>query len=87
MQNLRMKQPADPTEELQAWGDNIRRRRLALHMSQDELAALIGVHQSSVGRWEKGEHELRRNRREQIAEALRAEPDALFPMAALSEAS
>lgn len=35
--------------------NSLRRHRLANGMRQDELAAQIGVHEATVGKWERGE--------------------------------
>ena len=36
-------------------GQELRRRREALGLSQAQLAALVGVHANTVARWERGE--------------------------------
>lgn len=36
------------------WGQNIKLQRKVADMSQAELAAALGIHQSAVSRWEKG---------------------------------
>ncbi|WP_309998790.1 helix-turn-helix transcriptional regulator [Caulobacter segnis] len=45
--------PADP--ELRAIGQAVRRRRLELNMSQEELADAAGLHRNYVGGIERGE--------------------------------
>lgn len=34
-------------------GEELRRRRLALRLSQTEMAAQLGIHQNTLCRWEK----------------------------------
>ena len=34
--------------------NNIRRLRKALHLTQEALASLLGIHRNTIGRWENG---------------------------------
>lgn len=34
-------------------GEELRRRRLALRLSQTDMAAQLGIHQNTLCRWEK----------------------------------
>jgi DNA-binding transcriptional regulator YiaG len=36
-------------------GEELKRRRQRLKLTQTELARLIGVHKNTVARWERGE--------------------------------
>lgn len=85
---------ADPT--LVRWGKNIERHRLLRNsrgeirqrgqesMSQAELGAMLEppVSQATVSRWESGLMEPRRIYKTQIADALSADAETLFPLAA-----
>lgn len=73
--------------DLQIWGEKIRARREALHLSQLELAEMVGVHQVTVSRWELGQCAPSRRRRLLVAAALQVTTDGLFPIAALQAAS
>lgn len=43
-------------EELRKiWGKNIELLRLGLTLTQEQFAAKLGVHQSTVARWESGD--------------------------------
>jgi transcriptional regulator with XRE-family HTH domain len=67
-------------ETLRLWGENIRRRREALKLSQDQLAEMVGVRGPTVWRWEKGQMEPRRHHKALLAGALRQDVLALFPL-------
>ncbi|HBN9911798.1 TPA: helix-turn-helix transcriptional regulator, partial [Pseudomonas aeruginosa] len=53
---------------------NVRRRRLELGLSQEELAEAAGVHRTYVGMLERGEKNVTIYNIERIAIALRVEP-------------
>lgn len=57
---------------------NVRRRRLELGLSQEELAELAGVHRTYVGMLERGEKNATIYNIERVAKALRVEPSALL---------
>jgi tetratricopeptide (TPR) repeat protein/transcriptional regulator with XRE-family HTH domain len=52
-------------------------RRKALGLTQEELAALLGVERTTVARWERGETEPLAGLRPRLAKALRVSPDQL----------
>lgn len=61
------------------WGDNIRRGRLALGLTQAQLGDLVGVQQNTIARWENGRipsdmHKVA------IATALHQDVRQLFPL-------
>lgn len=60
------------------WGDNIRRQRKVAGMSQEELAAALGVKQSAVSRWEAGENAPTIENQLAIARVLRSDARILF---------
>ena len=57
---------------------NVRRRRLELDLSQEELAELAGVHRTYVGMLERGEKNVTIYNIERIALALGVEPYRLL---------
>ncbi|QTN48182.1 helix-turn-helix transcriptional regulator [Ectopseudomonas mendocina] len=57
---------------------NVRRRRLELGLSQEELAEAAGVHRTYVGMLERGEKNVTIYNIERIAIALRVEPSELL---------
>jgi transcriptional regulator with XRE-family HTH domain len=57
---------------------NVRRRRLELGLSQEELAEAAGVHRTYVGMLERGEKNVTIYNIERIAVALRVEPSRLL---------
>lgn len=60
---------------------NIRRHRLALGLSQEELAELAGVHRTYVGMLERGEKNVTIYNIERVAKALGVPPDTLLKKA------
>lgn len=62
-------------------GERICRTREALGITQSELAARLGVHYTTIGRWEWGLIGIGPHRRQQIAAALECDPTDLFPPA------
>lgn len=56
------------------------RRRGQDHMSQTDLAALTGVQQATVSRWESGLMEPTRSKKQQIADALGVPASAIFAL-------
>lgn len=70
----------------QVFGHNMARaRRLAGHMSQEALAAILGVDRRVVNRWECGHREPRGPMRKRIAEALGQPLDFFYDEAVLDE--
>lgn len=57
---------------------NVRQRRTALKLSQEELAERAGVHRTYVGMLERGEKNVTIYNIERIAEALGLEPYQLL---------
>jgi len=57
---------------------NVRARRAALGLSQEELAESAGVHRTYVGMLERGEKNVTIYNIERIAAALKIEPAALL---------
>lgn len=62
--------------------DIIRDRRIALGMSQEELAELVGVSRQAVQQWESGATGPKRKLIEKVATALGLSVSALNPMSA-----
>ena len=67
MTNLRM-----------VFAENLRAKRLALKLSQEELAALCGLHRTYISDIERGTRNLSIDNVERIAEALKVEPADLM---------
>ncbi|PZR34879.1 helix-turn-helix domain-containing protein [Caulobacter segnis] len=68
--------PADP--ELRTIGQAVRRRRLELGMSQEELADAAGLHRNYVGGIERGERNVGVKAILVLARALATRPGTLF---------
>ncbi|WAW10604.1 helix-turn-helix transcriptional regulator [Oxalobacter vibrioformis] len=66
-------------------GGEIRRRRLELGLSQEELATLCDLHRTYIGSVERGERNVSLQNIVSIAYALKYKPSQL--MAVLDEAS
>jgi len=62
---------------------NVRRRRLELGLSQEELAEAAGVHRTYVGMLERGEKNVTIYNIERIATALSVEPAQLLVLRGL----
>ncbi|MQB01954.1 MAG: helix-turn-helix domain-containing protein [Actinobacteria bacterium] len=62
----------------QIWGRRIRDRREELGVGQADLAALIGVNQSTLSRWESGDRAPGHRQIPRIAKALGVDPAAIF---------
>lgn len=60
------------------WGAAIQRQRTFIKMSQETLAATIGVKQSTVSRWESGDAAPTLDNQLAIARALRIDARVLF---------
>lgn len=59
-------------------GRQILKRREALCLTQEMLAELVGVHQTSVSKWEAGRAEVSLRHRRALAQALEISKDDLF---------
>lgn len=60
-------------------GEEIRKRRQQLHMTQEQLAAKAGIPQSHVSRLERGKHTPSELTMQRIARALKIKPSQLDP--------
>ncbi|AMP39248.1 helix-turn-helix domain-containing protein [Ralstonia solanacearum] len=60
------------------FADNVRRERLALGLSQEELAERAGIHRTYVGMLERAEKNVTIYNIERIAVALKVEPSTLL---------
>lgn len=60
------------------FADNVRRRRLELGLSQEQLAETAGVHRTYVGMLERAEKNVTIYNIERIAIALQVEPGSLL---------
>ena len=58
---------------------SIRERRLALNMTQLELAAITGINNSSISNYEDGKHYPNANNARKLADALGCTIDDLYP--------
>jgi transcriptional regulator with XRE-family HTH domain len=68
----------DDRRFLQRLGDRVRERRLALKLTQAELAEKCGLHRTFVGSVERGERNLAVISLRRIAKALRTDPADLL---------
>ena len=68
----------DPRNVARQVGSSIRRRRAALAISQDELAARAGLHRTYVGAVERGERNITVLSLVRIAHALDTDPAQLL---------
>ena len=69
---------APPSELRRIVADNVRRLRVELGMSQEQLAAEAGLHRTYVGAIERAERNLSLDNIERLALALRVQPPALL---------
>jgi transcriptional regulator with XRE-family HTH domain len=60
------------------FAENVRRKRIALGLSQEALAERAGVHRTYVGMLERGEKNVTIYNIERIADALSVEPASLL---------
>ena len=60
------------------FAENVKRRRLKLDLSQEELADLAGVHRTYIGMLERGEKNVTIYNIERVAAALGVEPHTLL---------
>lgn len=62
------------------WGRNIRHGRLAMKLTQKQLAEILNVEQQSVSYWESGVWAPRDDKKLEIAKVLNQEVRFLFPL-------
>lgn len=68
-----------PMSRAKVWGKRMRERRELLNMSQTDLAGEVGVDQSTVSKWERGEVAPSHHHIPRIAKALHyPDPSVLF---------
>lgn len=65
-------------DSLKLLGAEIRRRRLELELSQEELAALCDLHRTYIGSVERGERNISLQNIISIAHALKCKPSQLL---------
>jgi transcriptional regulator with XRE-family HTH domain len=65
-------------DPLKLLGAEIKRRRLELGISQEELASLCDLHRTYVGSVERGERNISLNNIISIATALKCKPSVLL---------
>lgn len=62
-------------------GEYIRKRREQLGMTAEDVAKIVGVHQTTVSRWERSRHltqMAKKGRMGKLAAALEDDPDVLW---------
>lgn len=69
-------------EIARAIGRRIRERRLLLGLTQEDLAAAVGVHQTTVSEWERGDVCPSRRNERPILDALNAHGTGMFDLPA-----
>ncbi len=79
-----MKRRAKPHIK-QRFGLAVRKRRLELNISQEELAARAGLHRTYIGDIERGARNLSLENIEKIANGLELEMSALFSKYGIEE--
>lgn len=65
-------------DPLRLFGAEVRRKRLELGLSQEELAALCDLHRTYVGSVERGERNVSLQNIISIAHALKSKPSQLL---------
>lgn len=60
------------------FGENLRKRRIQLGLSQEELAERAGLHRTYVGSVERGERNVSLENIVRLAEAVGADPSDLL---------
>jgi transcriptional regulator with XRE-family HTH domain len=66
------------TQTLRAFGIAVRKRRVALNLSQEKLAEKSGSHRNYIGAVERGERNPTLTKLYAIAQALDVDPGALL---------
>lgn len=66
-------------------GNNIRQRRKLKGLTQEQLAELVGTNFSYIGKMERGQHNLKVQTLEKIAEALDVSMSALLSIGAFRD--
>lgn len=62
---------------LQLFGKNVQQRRLAIHLSQEQLAEKAGLHRTYIGMIERAEKNITLKNIEKIANALQVSISSL----------
>lgn len=70
---------AEVDATLVLWGSNIAEHRRRRDLTQTELGQLVGVHFTTVSKWELGKVEPTRHHKAAVAKALRTTTARLFP--------
>jgi len=65
-------------QQRKALGERIRKRRVELGLSLDEIAAACGVTRQAVSGWEIGKHQIKVEHLAPLAQALRLDADLLW---------
>lgn len=65
---------------MRLWGTNVKRSRQLLAMTQTALAAIVGVQQATVARWEAGKRAPSDAHKVKLATALHQDVRQLFPL-------
>ena len=65
-------------ERLRGLGDRIRRARLASGLTEDALAEVLDLDQTTISKWERGDIQPLGHRRRELARALSVHYHALF---------
>lgn len=65
-------------DPLQLIGDEIKRKRVAIELSQEELASLSNLHRTYIGSIERGERNISLKNIVSIAIALKCKPSQLL---------
>lgn len=60
------------------WGLRIKAARIAAGLRQEDLAEILGIEQSQVSRWERGQNAPRDDLRQELARVLGVDPDSIF---------
>ena len=60
-------------------GEILRKRRLELHMTTEELGNIIGVQRSAISKYEQNRVDLKSKQIQLIAQAIECAPSSLLP--------
>lgn len=79
------RQPAHTRKLGQIWGERLKARRQALHLTQVQAATLAGITQESFGAFERGNNIPLDRTKVALARALGTTPGELFPWPPMEE--